>query len=63
MFPAPEEIGTEVFARRPDSLRLSGRRSEWRDGQPGVHAEHSMLEGPSFALDGTLYCVDMFSHS
>jgi len=59
MYPAPEEIGTQVFARLPDALRLSDRRSEWREGQPGIHADHSMLEGPSFALDGTLYCVDI----
>lgn len=59
MYAAPEEIGTQVFARLPDALRLPERRSEWRDGQPGTHAEHSMLEGPSFALDGTLYCVDI----
>ena len=59
MYPAPEEIGTQVFARLPDALRLSDRRSEWREGQPGIHPDHSMLEGPSFALDGTLYCVDI----
>lgn len=59
MYPAPEEIESEVFARLPDKLRVRGRRSEWRDGQPGVHPEHSMLEGPSFARDGTLYCVDI----
>jgi gluconolactonase len=59
MYGAPEEIGSEVFARLPDALRVRGQRSEWRDGQPGAHAEHSMLEGPSFALDGTLYCVDI----
>lgn len=59
MYSAPEEIGTEIFARLPDSLRVRDRRSEWLDGQPGAHAEHSLLEGPSFARDGTLYCVDV----
>jgi gluconolactonase len=59
MFAAPPVIKTEVFARVPENLRKSGIRSNWIDNQPGLNHTHSFLEGPSFDLDGNLYCVDI----
>ncbi len=58
-FNAPPLIPTRVFARVPDTLRKSGHDTEWHRGQPGVHPEHSLLEGPAFDRDGTLWCVDI----
>ena len=59
MFAAPPVIKTEVFARVPENLRKSGTPSNWIDNQPGLTHTHSFLEGPSFDLDGNLYCVDI----
>lgn len=59
MFAPPEIVETEVFARLPDAMRLDGERSEWTEGQPGGVGSHSLLEGPSFDRDGTLWCVDI----
>lgn len=59
MFAPPEDIATEVFAELPDELRLTGRHSDWNEGQPGAHPGHSLLEGPAFARDGAFYCVDI----
>lgn len=59
MFAAPPVIETEVFARLPDRLRKDGSRSDWVVNQPGLSFGHSLLEGPSFDRDGTLYCVDI----
>jgi gluconolactonase len=59
MFAAPPIIATEVFARVPENLRISGRLSEWaavhRPGKP----THCFLEGPSFDRSGDLYTVDL----
>ena len=59
MFYPPPIIKTEVFARIPETLRKSGKPSDWIDNQPGLTNTHSFLEGPSFDLDGNLYCVDI----
>lgn len=57
-FPPPETIGTEVFARLPDHLRQTSRRTSWVEGR--AHANvHSFLEGPSFDRAGNLYCTDI----
>lgn len=58
-FAAPPLISTRVFARLPDAMRKSGRDTEWHRNQPGMAPEHSLLEGPAFDRDGTLWCVDI----
>jgi gluconolactonase len=58
-FDAPPVIPTRVFARLPAELRKTGRDTEWHRGQPGVLPDHSLLEGPAFDRDGTLWCVDL----
>ena len=63
MFQPPEVIHAEVFARLPDTLRLTGTESEWLDKQRkslgSAFPDHSFLEGPAFSPDGQLYCVDI----
>lgn len=59
LFDAPPVIPTRVFARLPDTLRKRGKDTEWHCGQPGNLPEHSLLEGPAFDRDGTLWCVDI----
>ena len=57
MYPSPETITTEVFARLPESLYLTDRPSTWLAAR---HVKmHSFLEGPSFDRDGNLWCVDL----
>lgn len=58
LFHPPQEIGTTVFARLPDALRVTGRRSGWAFGKGHDHL-HSFLEGPSFDRDGNLFVVDI----
>jgi gluconolactonase len=57
-FRPPEDVATEVFARLPESLRITGRRSGWAFGK-GHDFLHSFLEGPSFDRAGNLYVVDI----
>lgn len=63
MFAPPEIIHADVFARLPDSLRLTGKPSEWLDKQRAslgpAFPDHSFLEGPAIGPDGLLYCVDI----
>lgn len=59
MFAPPPVLDTEVFATLPDSLRVNGRRSEFVEQHPGRVPSHSLLEGPSFDLEGNLFCVDI----
>lgn len=57
MYPTPETITTEVFARLPESLHLTDRPSRWlADRNVKMH---SFLEGPAFDRDGYLWCVDL----
>lgn len=57
MYPTPETITTEVFARLPESLHLTDRPSKWlADRNVKMH---SFLEGPAFDRDGYLWCVDL----
>lgn len=50
--PTPDLIETRVFARLPDSLRVTV--ADPRRGD----AKRNSLEGPSFDRDGNLWCVD-----
>lgn len=59
LFEAPPIIPARVFARLPDVLRKEGADTEWHRSQPGALPEHSLLEGPAFDRDGTLWCVDI----
>lgn len=57
MFPPPEILAAEVFARLPESLHQTDRPSQWLADR---HVKmHSFLEGPSFDRDGNLWCVDL----
>ncbi len=58
-FAPPEVIRTETFARLPDALNQAEPDNEWTRGQPQGMPARSMLEGPSFDRDGTLWCVDI----
>lgn len=59
MFAPPPVVEPSVFTRLPDMFRKPEPISEWHRHQPGVLPAHSLLEGPSFDLDGNLYCVDI----
>lgn len=59
MFAPPPVIEAQVFTLLPDEFRKSEPTSEWHRHQPGALPAHSLLEGPSFDLDGNLYCVDI----
>jgi gluconolactonase len=57
MFPLPEILTAEVFARLPSSLHLTDRPSQWLADR---HVKmHSFLEGPAFDREGNLWCVDL----
>lgn len=57
MYPPAEPMGTEVFARLPESLHLTEQSSSWLAAR---HVKmHSFLEGPSFDRAGNLWCVDL----
>ena len=58
MYPPPEIIETEVYARLPEDLHRTGAQSLWleRRGSPPTH---SFFEGPSFDRAGNLYIVDL----
>jgi gluconolactonase len=57
MYPLPETLQTEVYARLPESLHLTHENSEWLAAR---HVRmHSFLEGPSFDREGNLWCVDL----
>lgn len=57
MFPPPEILQAEVFARLPESLHRMDEPSAWLADR---HVKmHSFLEGPSFDRAGNLWCVDL----
>ncbi|HEM7842893.1 TPA: SMP-30/gluconolactonase/LRE family protein [Burkholderia multivorans] len=58
LFQSPRCIDAETFTTLPESLRTGGPHSPWNQARPG-HAFTSFLEGPSFDLDGNLWCVDV----
>jgi gluconolactonase len=59
MFALPPVVEAQSFTRLPDEFRKPEPTSEWHRHQPGALPAHSLLEGPSFDLDGNLYCVDI----
>jgi gluconolactonase len=58
-FAPPSVIETTIFARLPDALADAAPDNEWVTGQPIGMPARSMLEGPSFDRDGTIWCVDI----
>jgi gluconolactonase len=58
LYPPPQDIETEVFARLPDALRKNAR-SAWADASQGGVKLDGFLEGPSFDREGNLYIVDI----
>ncbi|MGI4955058.1 MAG: SMP-30/gluconolactonase/LRE family protein, partial [Janthinobacterium lividum] len=58
-FHPPKDVPTTVFARLPDELRGENADNEWVRAQPAGSPSHSLLEGPSFDLEGNLWCVDL----
>ncbi|MGD8790495.1 MAG: SMP-30/gluconolactonase/LRE family protein [Burkholderiales bacterium] len=60
LFAPPQVVETTPFAKLPEELKLKpGVESEWGRGQSMGLPTRSLLEGPSFDRDGTLYCVDI----
>lgn len=58
LYPPPQDIETEVFARLPDEFRLK-QRSAWADSSMDGARLDGFLEGPSFDREGNLYVVDI----
>lgn len=58
MYPPPQLIETEIYARMPAELHRTEKYSAWVERR-GAGALHSFLEGPSFDRAGNLYCVDL----
>lgn len=58
LFAPPTPIETTVYATLPAEWHDVSADNEWVVGQPGGRP-HSVLEGPSFDRDGTLYCVNI----
>jgi gluconolactonase len=58
LYPAPQTLDTEIYARLPIELYRAEKYSAWVE-QRGAGPLHSFLEGPSFDRAGNLYCVDL----
>jgi gluconolactonase len=59
MFAPPPNIQTTVYARLPEHYRISDRSTDWAKFQRHGEDPDSFLEGPSFDLDGNLWCTDI----
>jgi gluconolactonase len=59
LFAPPKILETKVFARLPDELKNADSDNAWVAGQPLGTPAGSLLEGPSFDRDGSLWCVDI----
>ena len=59
MFNPPAVIEAKIFARIPDSYRVTNRRSPWVDVQFHGAPTPFFLEGPSFDREGNLWVVDI----
>lgn len=58
MYPPPQIIETEIYARMPKELHRAEKYSAWVERR-GAGPLHSFLEGPAFDRNGNLYCVDL----
>jgi len=58
LFPPPQRLAPEEFARLPENLRKK-TPSEWVDSNRGGVVPDSFLEGPSFDRAGNLYVTDI----
>ena len=58
VYPPPQLIETEIYARMPAELHRTDKYSAWVERR-GAGPLHSFLEGPSFDRAGNLYCVDL----
>lgn len=58
-FAPPANLETTVFARYPETMQTAAPDHEWVIGQPAGGPAKSLLEGPSFDREGTLWCVDL----
>lgn len=58
LFPPPQTIKAEIFARAPDKLRKNVR-THWADINKGGHIADCFLEGPSFDREGNLIVTDI----
>jgi gluconolactonase len=59
MFPPPQIIESEVFARLPDQFRRKDEANAWALVNRRGQRTDSFLEGPSFDRAGRLYVVDI----
>lgn len=59
LFPAPQNIEAEVFARLPDALRHTDKSSDWLNAQLRGQSLPGLLEGPTFDRQGNLFVVDV----
>ena len=60
LFNPPTLIQTETYAELPKELRFPSKIANgFAEGQPPGSSLNSVLEGPSFDLDGNLWCVDI----
>lgn len=58
-FAAPPLIETSTLAVLPEKWRPPVPNAGWVNGQPAGTPSQTLLEGPSFDLDGNFYCVDI----
>lgn len=59
LYPPPQIIETEIFARVPEKYRKQGVRSPWSIANNKGETIDCFIEGPSFDRDGNLYMVDI----
>lgn len=58
-FSAPPVIEATTFAELPAKWKPTTPDAGWVAGQPAGTPSQTLLEGPSFDLNGNLYCVDI----
>jgi gluconolactonase len=59
MFPPPQDVPTEIFARLPDPFRKKRADNPWAVANRRGSPVDSFLEGPSFDRTGNLYVTDI----
>jgi gluconolactonase len=59
-FAPPKPLPTKIFASYPTEYHTATASNDWGLTQPFSGSHHtSLLEGPSFDRNGTLWCVDI----